>query len=117
MPRVTASGPGINLLPVTLAVGMLLLSVFHNVRPVTLSISPRMILESCALNVGLPIGFTAVIIQAGVAAPLPLLPPLPLPRPGCLGSVVAGMLHPLDRTLQCTDVGLMIGQFFGADDT
>ena len=116
MPRVTASGPRINFLPVTPAVKTLLLSMFHNVRPVTLSISPRMILESCALNVGLPIGFSAVIIWAGVAAPLPLLPLPPLPHPGCLGSMVAGMLHPLEGTLQCTDVDLMIGQSFRADD-
>ena len=59
------------------------------------SLSPAMILESCALNVGLPIGFLAVITWAVVAAPLPLLPPLPLPRPGRLGNVVARMLHPL----------------------
>ena len=64
-----------------------------------------MILESCALNVGLPIGFSAVITWAGVAAPLPLLPPLPLPRLGHLGNVVARMLHPRGGTLQCTDVG------------
>ena len=75
-----------------------------------------MILESCALNVGLPIGFSAVIIRAGVVAPLPLLPPLPLPLPGCLGSMVARMLHPLVGTLQCTDVDLTIGQSFGADN-
>ena len=72
-----------------------------------------MILASCALNVGLPIGFSAVIIRAGVAAPLPLLPPLPLPRPGRLGRVVARMLHPLEGTLRCTDVGSTIGRFFG----
>ena len=75
-----------------------------------------MILESCALNAGLPIGFSAVITQAGVAAPLPLLPLPPLPRPGCLGSVVAGMLHPLVGTLQYTDVDLTIGQSFRADN-
>ena len=112
----TASGPGVNLPLVTLAAGTVLLSMFHNVHPVTLSISPRMILESCALNVGLPIGFLAVIIWAGVAAPLPLLSLLPLPRPGCLGSMVAGMLCPLVRMLWCTDVDLMTGQSFGADD-
>ena len=75
-----------------------------------------MILESCALKAGLPIGFSAVITQAGVAAPLPLLPLLPLPRPGRLGNVVARMLHPLEGTLWCTDVGLTIGQFFRVDD-
>ena len=116
MSRVTASGPRINLLPVTLAVGTLLLSMFHNVHPVTHSISPSMILESCALNAGLPIGFLAVITRAGVVAPLPLLPLLPLPCPVCLGSVVAHMLHPLEGTLRCTDVGLTIGQSFRVDD-
>ena len=75
-----------------------------------------MIWESCTLNAGLPIGFSAVIIQAGVVAPLPLLPPLPLPLPGCLGSVVARMLRPLVGTLQCTDVDLTIGQSFRVDD-
>ena len=75
-----------------------------------------MILESCALNVGLPIGFSAVIIRAGVLVPLPWLPPLPLPRPGRLGSVVARMLCPLEGTLWCTDVGLTVGRFFGGFD-
>ena len=75
-----------------------------------------MILESCALNVGLPIGFLAVMIQAGVAAPLPLLPPLPLPRPVCLGNMVARMLHPLEGMLQCTDVGSTVGRFFRGFD-
>ena len=109
MPHVTASGPRINLLPVTLAVGMLLLSMFHSVLPVTRSTSPSMILESCALNAGLPIGFSAVILWAGVAAPLPLLPPLPLPHPGRLGNVAARMLRPLEGTLRCTDVGSTVG--------
>ena len=111
--RVPASGPGINLTLVTLAGGTLSLLSFHNVRPVILSISPAMILESCALNAGLPIGFSAVIIRAGVAAPLPLLPPLPLPHPVRLGSVAARMLHPLEGTLRCTDVGSTVGWFFG----
>ena len=92
---------------------MLSLSMFQSVRPVIRSISPAMILESCALNVGLPMGFSAVIIQAGVVAPLPLLPPLPLPRPGHLGNVMARMLHPLEGTLWYTDVGLTVGRFFG----
>ena len=68
------------------------------------------------MNVGLLIGFSAVVIWAGVALPLPLLPPLPLPRPTHLGSVVAGMLHPLEGTLQCTDVGSTVGQFFGGSN-
>ena len=116
LPRVTASGPGINLLPVTLAVGTLSLPVFHNVCPVTLSISPNMILESCALNAGLPIGFLAVITRAGVAAPLHLLPLPLLPHPGRLGSMVARMLHPLEGTLRYINVDLTIGQSFRVDD-
>ena len=106
---VSTSGPGINLLLVFRVIGTFPLSMFQRVLPVTCSTSPRMILESCALNVGLPIGFSAVIIWAGVAAPLPLLPPLPLPRPGHLGSMVARMLRPLQGTLRCTDVGLTVG--------
>ena len=92
-----------------LAGGTSFLLAFHKVLPVILPISPAMIWESCALNAGLPIGFLAVIIWAGVAAPLPLLPPLPLPHPGRLGSVVARMLRPLEGTLWCTDVGLTVG--------
>ena len=106
--RVAASGPRISLTPVTLAAGMLPLSMFHNVRPVTRSISPSMTLESCALNAGLPIGFSVVIIQAGVALPLPPLALPLLPRPGHLGSVVARMLHPPAGTLQYTDVDLTV---------
>ena len=109
MSHVPTSGPGINLLPVFRVIGTFLLSTFQRVLPVTHSISPVIILESCALNAGLPIGFSAVIIRAGVAVPLPLLPPLPLPHPGCLGNVVARMLHPLARTLQCTDVSSTVG--------
>ena len=111
--HVPASGPGINLTLVILAVWTLSLLLFHKVRPVILSISPAMILESYALNAGLPIGFSAVIIRAGVAAPLPLLPPLPLPWPGHLGNVVAHMLRPM---LRCTDVGSTVGWFFGDFD-
>ena len=95
-----------------LAAGTLLLSMFHSVRPVIRSISPAIILESCALNAGLPIGFSAVVLRAVVVAPLPLLPPLSFPRPVHLGSVVADMLHPLEGTLRCTDEGLTVGQFF-----
>ena len=112
----SVSGPGINLILVTLAGGTFPLLGFHNVLPVILSISPAMTWESCALNSGLPIGFSAVITWAGVAAPLPLLPPLPLPLPGHLGSMVAHMLRPLEGTLQCTDVGFDLGQSSGADD-
>ena len=97
----------------TLAGGTLSLLSFHKVRPVIRSISPVIIWESCALNVALPIGFSAVIIRAGVAAPLPLFSPLPLPRPGRLGNVVARMLRPPVRTLRCTDVGSTVGRFSG----
>ena len=114
--RVPASGPGINLTRVTLAGRTLFLSVFHKVRPVILSISPAIILESCALNAGLPIGFSAVIIWAGVVVPPPLLPPLPLPLPGHLGSVAAGMLRPLIGMLRCISVGSTVGRFFGGFD-
>ena len=75
-----------------------------------------MILESCALNTGLPIGFSAVITQAGVAAPLPLLPLPPLPRPGRLGNVVAHTLHPLKGMLRYTDVDLTVDQSSRVDD-
>ena len=75
-----------------------------------------MIRESCALNAGLPIGFSVVIIWAGVAAPLPLPPLPPLPLLGHLGSVVAGMLCPLEGTLWCTDVDLTVGQSSKVDD-
>ena len=80
-----------------------------------LSTSPAMIWASCAWNSGLPIGFSAVIIRAGVA-PLPLLPLPPLPLPGHLGDVVAHMLRPLEGTLRCTDVDFDLGQSSGADD-
>ena len=75
-----------------------------------------MILESCALNTGLPIGFSAVITQAGVAASLPLLPLPPLPHPGRLGNVVARMLRPLKGTLRYTDVDLTVDQSSRVDD-
>ena len=114
--HVAASGFRTILHLMILAAGTLSLLTFHNVLPVILSISPPIILESCALNAGLPIGFSAVIIQAGVVAPLPLLPPLPLPLLGCLGNVVARMLHPLEGMLRCTDVGLIAGWFSGGFD-
>ena len=100
---------GTNLIPVTLAAGMLSLLAFQGVRPVACSISPSIALESCALNAGSPNGFTMALGWAGVVPlpvpPLgvPLLPP-PLPRSGCLGNVVAHNLRPLKGTLQCTDV-------------
>ena len=116
MSRVAASGPGISLTLVTLAAGMLPLLLFQGVHPVILSISPRMILESCALKAGSPMGFPMGLVWAGVAAPLPLPPLPPLPRPGHLGSVVARMLCPLVGTLQYINVDLMIGQSFGVDN-
>ena len=115
-PGVAASWPRINLTLATLAGGMLPRLVFHKVLPVILSISPAMIWASCALNSGLPIGFSVVIIWAGVAAPLPLLPLPPLPLPGCLGNVVAHMLCPLVGTLRYTDVDFDLGQSSGADN-
>ena len=116
LPRVTASGPGINLILVTRAAGTLPLLLFQGVRPVILLISPRIILESCALKAGSPIRFLVVLVWAGVAAPLPLLPLAPLPRPGRLGSMVAHMLHPLEGTLRYINVDLTIGQSDGVDD-
>ena len=100
----------------TLAGGTLSLLAFHSVLPVILSISPAMIWESCALNAGVLSGFSGVITQAGVLVPLPLLPPLPLPRPGRLGSVAARMLRPLEGTLRCTDGGSTVGRFFRGFD-
>ena len=105
-----------NLIPVILAAGMLSLLLFQGVRPLILSISPRMILESCALNAGSPIGFPTGLVWAGGAAPLPLHPLPPLPRPGCLGSVVVDSLHPLVGTLQYKIAGWPIGQSSGVDD-
>ena len=116
MSRASAASPRSILRLVTVAVGLLFLLMFHNVLPETLSISLRMILESCALNAGLPSRFSAVITWAGAVAPLPLLRPLPLPRPGCLGSVVTRMLRPLEGTLWYTDVGFDLGQSSRADD-
>ena len=115
-PHVAPSSPRPILCLVMGAIGMLLLSMFHNVLPETLSISPRMILESCALNTGLPIGFSAVIVRAGVAAPLPLLPLPLLPLPGRLGSVVARSLRPLEGTLWYINVDSDLGQSSRVDD-
>ena len=75
-----------------------------------------MIPESCALKVGSLIGFPVVLVWSGVAAPLPLCLLPPLPCPGYLGSVVAGMLHPPVGMLRCTDVDLTIGQSFRVED-
>ena len=102
LPRVAVSGS--NLILVILAAGMLSLLLFQGVHPVILSIYPSMALESCALNAGSPNGFPTGLVWAGGVPPLPLLPLPPLPRSGRLGSMVAGMLHPLEGTLQCTDV-------------
>ena len=116
LPHVAASGPRINLIPVTRAARTLPLLLFQSVHPVILSISPRIILESCALKAGSPIGFPVAVVRAGVAAPLPLPLLPPLPHPGCLGSMVAGMLHPPEGTLRYINVDLMIGQSSGADN-
>ena len=116
MPHVATSGPRITLTPGILVAGTLPRLLFQGVHPVILSISPRMILESCALNAGSLIGFLMGLVWAGMAAPLPLLPLPPLPHPGCLGSVVAGMLHPLKGTLWYINVNLTIGQSFRVDD-
>ena len=110
------AGAGSSLIPVILAAGTLPVLLFQGVCPVILSISLRIALESCALNVGSPNGFPMGLVLAGGIPPRPLLPLPPLPHSGCLGSVVAGMLRPLEGTLWCTDVDLMIGQSFGADD-
>ena len=99
-----AAAARFNLTPVILAAGTLFLLLFQGVCPVILSISPSMALESCALNVGSPNGFPMGLVLAGGGPPLPLLPLPPLPHSGHLGSVVAGMLHPLEGTRQCTDV-------------
>ena len=114
MSRVAASG--FNLILVILAAGTLFLLLFQSVRPVILSISPSMALESCALNAGSLNWFLMGLVLAGGIPPLPLLPLPPLPRSGHLGSVVADMLHPLEGTLWCTDVDLTIGQSFRVDD-
>ena len=90
--------------------GTLPLLLFQGVHPVILSISPRITLESCALNAGSPNGFPTGLVLAGGVPPRPLLPLPPLPHFGCLGSVVADMLRPLEGMLWCTDVDLTIGQ-------
>ena len=102
LPRVAVSWS--NLIVAILAAGTLPLVMFQGVRPVILSISPSMALESCALNAGSLNGFLMGLVLAGGVPPLPLLPLPPLPRSGCLGSMVAGMLCPYEGTLRCTDV-------------
>ena len=101
-PRVATSGS--NLILMILAAGTLPQLLFQGVRPVILSISPRMTLESCALNAGSSNGFLMGLVWAGGVTPQPLLPFPPLPHSGHLGSVVAGNLHPLIGTLWYTDV-------------
>ena len=86
------------------------------VHPVILSISPRIALESCALNVGSPNGFPMGLVWAGGIPPRPLLPLPPLPHSGHLGSMEAGSLHPQVGMLWCTDVDLTIGQSSRVDD-
>ena len=67
MPRVATSRS--NLTPVILAAGMLPLLLFQGVHAVILSISPRIALESCALNVGSPNGFPMALVWAGGVPP------------------------------------------------
>ena len=119
-PRVATTG--FSLIPVILAGGTLSRLLFHSVRPVTCSISPRMTQESCALNAGSVSGFPTGLGWAG-GAPLPIPPllgfpllPPPLPRSGCLGNVAAGNLRPLIGTLQYTDVDFSIDQSSRVDD-
>ena len=105
-----------SLIPVILAAGTLPLLLFQDVHPVILSISPRIALESCALNVGSPNGFLTGLVWAGGIPPQPLLPLPPLPCSGHLGSMVAGSLHPQVWTLWYTNVDLTIGQSSRVDD-
>ena len=102
LPRAAISGS--NLILVILAARTLSWLLFQGVRPVILSISPSIALESCALNAGSPNGFPTGLVLAGGVPPHPLLPLPPLPRSGSLGSMVAGMLCPLEGMLRCTDV-------------
>ena len=97
VPRVAASGS--NLIPVILAAGTLPQLLFQGVHPVSLSISPRIALESCALKAGSPNEFPMGLVWAGGVPPRPLLLLPPLPRSGHLESMVAGSLHPQVGTL------------------
>ena len=110
--HVAASGPGTNLIPVTLAVGMSPLLLFQDVCPVIRSTSPRMILESCALKAGSLSGFLMGLVLAGVATPLPLLPCCWHPW-----IMVAHYCHPHVGTTWCKIQGLCFNQFVEDDDT
>ena len=110
--------PESSLTLVILASGTLSRLSFQGVRPVTRSISPRMIRVSCALNAGSVSGFpTVLVLVGGLPLPVPplsrLLPLLPpLPRSGLLGNVVTGNLRPLIGTLRCTGEDLTVDQSF-----
>ena len=114
--------PESNLILVILAAGMLSLSAFQGVRPVTRSISPRMRRVSCARKAGSVSGFPTVLVWVGGAPlPVPPLPGFPLllppcPRSGRLGNVVAGNLHPLTGTLWYINEDFSVDQSFGVDD-
>ena len=114
MPRVATSR--FSLIQVILAAGMLPLLLFQGVCPVSLLSSPRIALESCALNAGSPNGFLMGLVWAGGIPCLPLLPLPPLPHSGRLGSVVAGNLHPLIGTLWYKDVDWLIDQSSRVDN-
>ena len=60
---------GFSLTPVILAAGTMPRLLCQGVRPVILSISPRIALESCALNVGSPNGFPMGLVWAGGVPP------------------------------------------------
>ena len=63
IPCIATSGS--SLILVILAAGTLPPLLFQGVHPVILSISPRIALESCALNVGSPNGFPMGLVWAG----------------------------------------------------
>ena len=117
-----AATPWSNLIRVMVAGGTLSRLLFQGVRPVTCSISPRMIRVSCALNMGSVSWFPMGLGSAG-GAPLsvppllglPLLPP-PCPRSGCLGNVAVRNLRPLIGTLRCTDEDFSADQSSGVDE-
>ena len=111
VPHVTASG--INL---TLVAGTFPLLLFQGVHPVTLSISLRIALESCALKAGSLNGFLMGLVWAGGIPPLPLPPLPPLSHCWHLGSMVTGSWHPLVGTLQNKIVDWPIGQSFEVDN-